>query len=188
MLVLRLRHSYGAPSRMVSTACCTRCWCLDYGTATVPFALVANSFLHLTVVRGLRHSYGAPSRSEQNIPAPDVGARATAQLRCAFALGVYSFLHLMLVQELRHSYGAPSRSVSTASCTRCWFKSYGTATVRLRAWCLQLPAPYVGAWATAQLRCAFALGVYSFLYLTMVLELRHNYDAPSRSLPTASCT
>ena len=132
------------------------------------FAHGVYSLLHQMLVLGLRHSYGALRARCQQLPAPGVCAWATAQLRCAFALGVYSLLHQMLVLELRHSYGAPSNSVSTASCTWCWCLSYGTATASLRARCQQLNTTQFGFKATAQLRCAFAHGVYSFLHQMLV--------------------
>ena len=128
-------------------------WCFGYGTATVRLRAWC---LQLT--------------------APGVGALATAKLRCAFALGVYCLLHLALVLELRPSYGSPSREVTSAYCTYFSFSGYGTATVSLRAWCLQLTPRGDGALDTAK------------LHLTFVLGLRHSYGAPSREVSSGYCT
>ena len=152
-LVLRLRHSYSAPSRLVTIAFCTWRWCLCYGTATVRLRAWC---LQLTP----RGNY----------------ALDTAQLHLTFDLW------------LRHSYGAPSRLVSTGYCTWRWCLSYGTATVRFRAWCLQLTPPGVGAWATAQLRFAFAFVGFCLLHLALVLELCHSYGTHSRDLTAVYCT
>ena len=122
------------------------------------------------------------------LTAHGVGASATAHHWFAFALGNYSFLHLVLVFGLRHSYCAPSRLVTTAYYTWRWCLSYGPATVRLRACCLLLTAPGVGAKATAQLLCAFELGVYCLLHLAFLLGLRHSYGAASCLVSTAYCT
>ena len=160
--VLGLRHSYGAPSRLVSTAYCTWRWCLGTAQLRCAFALGVYSLLHLALVLELRHSYGAPSRE---VTAAYCTWRwclgygtTTLRLRawCPLPLRLLSTVMLL---ELRHSYGAPSRLVTTAYCTWRWCLSYGPAMVRFRAWCQLLSAPGVGAWATAQLLCAFALGV-----------------------------
>ena len=160
-----LRHSYGAPSRLVSTAYCTWRWCFSYGPATVRF----RAWCPL-------------------LTAPGFGAWDTTQLWCAFARSDDSLLHLVLVLRLRHSYGAPSRLVTTAYCTRLWCFGYGTATVRLSAWCLQLTRHGDGASATAHQHFANVRGNYSFLHLALVLGLRHSYDAPKRLVSTAYCT
>jgi len=83
---------------------------------------------------------------------------------------------MTFVLGLRHNYGAASRLVSTATSTWRWCLGYGPATVRLRAWCLQLTQRGDGAFDTAQLN------------LTFVLGLRHSYGAPSRLVTTAYCT
>ena len=58
-----------------------------------------------------------------------------------------------------------------------------TASVRLRAGCEQPTAHNIGAWATAQHWCAFALGVNDVPHLTVVPGLRHNKNRlRSRSL------
>ena len=159
------------------------------GTAIQERAYVGENGLNTTnFVVSVYYRSAAPVRRLRarcrQLTAPGAGAWATAQLRCAFALGVGSSLHLALVLRLRHSYGAPSRLVSAAHCTWRWCMGYGAATVCLRAWCRQLTAPGAGAWATAQLRCAFALvvelGVGSLLHMALVLGLRHSYGALSR--------
>jgi len=163
--VLGLRHSYCAPSRLVTTAYCTWRWCLGYGSATVRLCAWC---LQLTP--------------------HDVGAWATAQLGCALARSDGSLLHLTFVLGLRHIYESPSRLVSSGYCNwRCCL-GYGTPTVRLRAWCLQLTPPGVGAWDTAKLRCALARSDGSLLHLAFDLGLRHSYGAPSRLVTTAYCT
>ena len=106
-LVLRPRHSFGAPSCLVSTAYSTWRCCFGYGTATVR-------------IRG-------------QLTAPDFSSWTTAHLRIAFALGAFRLLHLALLLGLRHSYGAPSRLVSTSYCTWRWCLVCGKATVRPRA-------------------------------------------------------
>jgi len=144
--------------------------------------------LHLAFVLGLRHCYCAPSRLVSTAYCTWrwclVCGTATVRLRAKCPLPSRLLSTVMLL-ELRHSYGAPSRLVTSTYCTWRWCLSYGTATVRLRAWCLLLTAPGVGAWTTAQQRCAFALGVYCLLHLTLALGLRHSYCELSRLVSTA---
>ena len=145
-LVLRLRHSYDAPSRLVYSGYCTWRWCLSYGPATVRLrACLSSAYSTWRWCFG----YGTATvriRSKcLHLTPRDDGALDAAQLRCACARSDGSILHLALMLGLRHSYGAPSRLVSSGYCTWRWFLVYGTTTIPLRAWCLQLTPPGVGS-------------------------------------------